>query len=267
MPPANPHVHKTTSKKKLSPLRPKSVNLGSIDGNLSKSIDGLNMKASIIAQPGSHTVSGISWQQQQQHQKMVPVHAHRNSEGVLQGWSSFQRLGQHADIQALMRSGQGMPSSSFNTMYDAHKPEISSASKSREYGSAISVEITQELFTPNAAAQPKSPEISPIGSKGSSPLGPSPQASNSQFHKKVDPIQQPKHKQMKQPISTHHAHLRSISAKPSKRRSPYQMGHHAPEHSNSMGYMGVEQHKTTNLQEKEPANLEDNKVCNSPSMF
>lgn len=252
------HRHKSGTKKKLSPLRPKSVSVGSmrVPGNLSKSIDGLNLKASVMEQPGSHTVSGLSWHQ---HKKIVPLRNKRNSEGTLQGWSSAQRLGQPADIQALMRSGQGLPSASFNTLpYNKHKLDLSSAAY-QESGSTTSVEIRHEMFTP-------SPH-SPLGSKGSSPQGPSPQASNTHFRSssdnfKVDPmsareVSAQKHRRLQHPIPPHHAKLRSLSAK--QRQEPYYTENHTPEHSSSMKYVGVEQRHHTYQQHDLP-NLETGKV-------
>lgn len=242
---------KSASKKKLSPLRPKSVSLGSPvgSGNLSKSIDGLNLKPAIIEQPGSHTVSGVAWQHQR---KIVPIKTKRNSEGTLHGWSSVQRLGQQpADIQSLMFAGQGMPSTSLNTIpYDTHKLDVSA--NTHETDSTTSVEISQEMFA-------LSNNPSPVGSKG-----PSPQASNSHFRspanaenfnkKDVMMVREAaqNHRHLQHP--PHHAHYRSVSAKPSKRQ---ELGHH--EHSNSMEYMGIERQRQLSYRQQELPNLEDGK--------
>lgn len=252
--PHHPHHHKSASKKKLSPLRPKSVSMdtsSALAGRLSKSIDGLNLRPSLIEQPGSHTVSGFSWHQHHQQKKVGPLRSKRNSEGTLQGWSSAQRLGQPADIQAFMRSGQGMPSVSFNTI-PSHKLDLSSPISVEAGGSTTSVEIHHELFAPSPSTG-----TSPVGSKGSSPLGPSPQASNTQFraptdHVKPDlmtgreagPQKQPQQPQQQQqqrrnPLHPHHAKLRSVSAKPSKKRAG-DLLHTSPEHSTSMDYVGAE---------------------------
>lgn len=262
------HPHKSTLKKKLAPLRPKSMSVGSGGMvNLSKSTDGLNLKASLIEQPGSHTVSGIAWQQ---HRKVVPLKTKRNSEGVLQGWSSIQRLGQPADIQSFMRIGQGMPSSSFNVIpFDTHKLDLSSHNN-RETGSATSVEISHEMFTPSAKSQP----TSPIGSKGSSPQGPSPQASNAHFRSencKVDPLSD-RELSMSQKHNRHlqhpqnHIHHRSVSAKPSKRHEPHYMVEYPPEHSNSMKYVGIDSQRQGQnpgyLYQQDLPSLDDSKVNN-----
>lgn len=265
--------HKSAGKKKLSPLRPKSMSIGSmaIPGNLSKSIDGLNLKPAHGQAAASHTVSGVSWQQ---HQKVGPVRGKRNSEGALQGWGSFQRLGQPADIQAFMRSGHGMPAAgSFNTLpYNRRKLDLgggggggggSLAGMNQDAGSTTSVEIRQEMFAPAAPQPPppplqQSPSTSPLGSKGSSPLGPSPQASNSQFRSPADGQQSVSagKRKMQHPLPPHHAHKsRSYSAKPAKRGAePYHMGNHTPEHSTSMKYVGAEQRHHT------LPNLDDGKV-------
>lgn len=247
---------KSATKKKLSPIRPKSVSLGSAGtgGGLSKSIDGLNLKPSLIEQPGSHTVSGIAWQQQR---KVVPLKTKRNSEGVLQGWSSIQRLGQPADIQSLMRSGHGVPTTSLSAIpHDSHKLDVTANSHDNP-GSATSVEILQEMFTQSA-------NTSPIGSKGSSPLGPSPQASNSHFRSsgapaesfKTDAMMPQNHRRMQHSLPPHHAHGRSSSAKPPTKQE--QLGHYTPELSNSMDYMG--QRKAGYKRQQELPNLDDSKV-------
>ena len=159
------------------------------------------------------------------------------------GWSSQQRLGQPADIQALMYVG-GIPSSSYNALpHDTHKLEISS--NNQEYGSATSVEISHEMFAPSA---PQSVGNSPGGSKGSSPLGPSPQASNAHFRSlgenpKAEVMPEQKPRWMQQPLPPQHSG-RSLSAKPSKKHT-HHLGQHMPELSTSMGYVGVD-HKRSN---------------------
>lgn len=244
---------KSASKKKLSPLRPKSVSMGSpvgCGGSLSRSIDGLNLKPSLIEQPGSHTVSGVSWQK---HRKVVPLRNKRNSEGTLLGWSSVQRLGQQpADIQSLMSAGQGMPSTSLSTIpYDKHKLDITMANM-HEPGSTTSVEISPEMFAPST-------NQSPAGSKGSSPQAstnfrPSPEI----FMGREGP---PSHQRLQHPLPPH----RSVSAKPSRRPELHQVGQYAPEHSNSMEYVGMDKPRQLSLmqQRQELPNLDNEKVRNA----
>ena len=236
---------KSASKKKLSPLRPKSVSIGSPvgGGSLSRSIDGLNLKPSIIEQPGSHTVSGVAWQQ---HRKIVPLRSKRNSEGTLHGWSSVQRLGQQpGDIQSLMWAGQGMPSTSLNTIaYDKHRLDVSA--NMHEPGSATSVEISPDLFAPST-------NQSPVGSKGSSP-----QAST-HFRQPPNPENlMLANRRLQHPLPPHN---RSVSAKPS-RRQELGMGQYVPELSNSMDHVGIERQKELgHLQHRqELPNLDDGKV-------
>ena len=244
--------HKSSPKQKLNPLRPKSVNLSPGDG-LSKSIDGLNLKPSIIAQPGSHTVSGISW--------LAPLSAtRRKSDGLIQGWASNQRLGQVADIQAMMRT----PFSSYNPVpYDAHKLDLSSNSN-REYGSDTSVEISHEMFRTNIPSH--SNNISPVGSKGSSPQGPSPQASDSHFrssgeHLQGDPARGPshKHRRIQHQLPATQLNNRSLSAKPVR----LYMGQHIPpELSSSMGRIDQQKNNPFRSNCEDLPSLEDSKVCN-----
>jgi hypothetical protein len=245
---------KSASKKKLSPLRPKSVGVGTSFGspNLSKSIDGLNIKPSIIEQPGGHTVSGVAWQP---HRKIVPLKTKRNSEGALHGWSSVQRLGGQppADIQSLMSAGQSMPSTSLNPIpYDKHKLDVTTSNS----GSVTSVD--HEMFT-------LSNNPSPQESKG-----PSPQASNSHFRQPGSTEglmigrEVPRHQH---PLPSHQTHNRSSSAMPTKR---WDMGQHAPEHSNSMEHVGVERQRQLNqyhhYHHQELPSLEDGKVWRTHQM-
>ncbi len=239
-------AHKSSSKK-LSPLRPKSVNLGSKDVVLSKSIDGLNLRPPVTPQPGSHTVSGIQWKKRQ---PMLQLEKKGKSMegGALRGWSSSQRLGQAADIQGLMLSG--MPSSSYNAIpHDKHKLDTSSIN--RDYGSATSIEISHDLFAPS----PRSPSsnTSPVASKGPSPQGPSPQgpspqgpspqASNSHFRPssestRYDPLGEVLSQKHRRHHTLNHKSHRSSSAKPSKKSGM----HHMPaELTNSLGHVGMEQ--------------------------
>lgn len=255
------HVHKSTMKKKvLGPLRPKSVSLGSAPagaGNLSKSIDSLNIRHSVI--PGSHTVSGIAWQQQQQYQqqqqqqKMMPsLKNKRNSEGVIHGWSSNQRLGQPADIRSLMLgSGGGMgsgaaSSNAFNSIpYDMHKLDVSSAN--HDYGSATSVEISNEMFTHSPQSHSPHNSASPLGSsspqQGPSPQGPSPQASNSHFRSTGDGgpslrVDMAPGELSSQKARRRQQQSRSYSAKQVKKGQ----SHFPPELTTSMRHMGPPDH-------------------------
>ena len=261
----HPHAHgrhKSASKKNLSPLRsrPKSVSMGAmtVPGNLSKSIDGLNLKPAIVEQPG-----GMSWHR---HKKIVPMGSKRHSEGMLRGWGSAQRLGQPADIQAMMQRGQGMPSASYNTLsYPRHKLDTNAFNggvMNQEMGSDTSVEIRHEMFTPGPSVN-----TSPGGSKGSSPLGPSPQASNYHFRSpsdsfKMDPVSQKQRRvqQHHMPIGGAPSKSRAVSAKRPAAAEQRYMANHTPEHSASMKYVGTEQQRHHNMYPHDLPCLEDPRV-------
>jgi len=188
------YSNKHASKKKLRPLRTKSSSNSSrqVNPQLSKSIDGLNLQPAVLmAQPGSHNMPNMSWQQAR------TIQGRRNSLGTAanQGWaSSTQRLGQPADIRGLMVSRTASQD------YDVHRLDISGRGRATSphgrnnsnTGSVTSVDINPELFSPTTAggvggeSGHSSHSTTPMGSKGSSPqgptpLGPSPQASKSHF--------------------------------------------------------------------------------------
>lgn len=147
-----------------------------------------------------------------------------------------------------------MPSTSFNTIpYDMHKLDVTT--NTHGAGSTTSVEISHDMFAP-------SNNPSPVGSKG-----PSPQTSNSHFrppanaenfNKKdvmmVREVSQ-NHRRLQHP--PHHTHFRSASAQPPNRQ---EVGHRAPEHSNSMEYVGMEKQRQHSYHQQELPNLEDRKV-------
>ena len=262
------------SKKKLRPLRTKSSSTSSrpITPQLSKSIDGLNLQPMLMAQPGSHTMSGVNWDPARN------IQYRRNSLGVVhQRWASNQRLGQPADIQGLMANG--MSSQAYNSSYEIHRLEVGGGGNTSPHGrsntgSITSVEINTELFTPSGgggggsghSSQVYSNSTTPMGSKGSSPqgtpLGPSPQASK--IHFRPSPAEQGKypvdhayyHHQQQHPfiggggakdmppqgwapqnLPPTHASRRTTSAKPSLRLHPHTSQQVAPDMSTSVGNM------------------------------
>lgn len=268
----------SSSKKKLRPLRTKSGSASArpIAPQLSKSIDGLNLHPmALVAQPGSHTMSGMSWQQ---------VHAHQTRRNSLGGsWAqsaghNSQRLGHPADIKGFMANGVTSP---YNSLYEIHKIDAGGGSTSphgcSNTGSITSIEINTELFAPGSkggseqSSQIYSSNTTPIGSKGSSPqglspLGPSPQASKSHFRQ--GPVEQAGPNQVEHPYYHHsqnqalgggvkndsqqvqqgwqvqkapppaHAPHRATSAKPSSRLHQV-----TPDHSMSVVYSAGASHR------------------------
>ena len=232
----------------LNPIRQKSATMGGKQ-HLSGSIDQLHMRG-LSHPPSPHTMSAVhpaNSQSRRQSFGQVPV-----------GWAtsnSFQqghRTNASASIMGMMQREKSHPLSPYTSVQD----DMHTLGES---GSATSVAIKPDLFTMPVSGSP-----SPQGSSPQESVGPSPQASNSQFRSergggggggesyKVDPISggDLSHKRPHPYHPNHgngHGHSRSLSAKPLRPHSMYD-GQLPPEMTNSVGHIGqgMEHHSHAN---------------------